>query len=306
MKRAAKAIAKALDDSERVPGPAREHRRDAGPAGPQLRRARRADRAARRRRADRRLPRLLPPARLRLRDPHRRRARRGGRRVRRQGRARAAALPARERLEDPARRQPRPSRQPRARASSATMASRPSSPSRGSTSLPALLETPGPDGHGPDRADVEPRASAARSRPRRAGLRALPRQSVCAGRRRGCPRGPSSVQSKKRGLTQSNAAAVALVAGLDAELALGQRLAGHLDARRSRRSPRRARTCRGRSRPGRPCDAAHVAAAGELILVAVEVPAAASRGSRAARPACRRRCGSAGTRRPVVPRPRCS
>ena len=76
MKRAAKAIARGARRLRALPGAAREHRRDPGAAGARLRRARRAGRPARRRRAGRDLPRLLPPARLRIRDPHPRGARR--------------------------------------------------------------------------------------------------------------------------------------------------------------------------------------------------------------------------------------
>ena len=68
-----------------------------------------------RRQAARPLPGLLPPARLRLRHPHRRRAQRGDRRLRRDRRHRPAALPARERLADAARLEPRPPRPARRR-----------------------------------------------------------------------------------------------------------------------------------------------------------------------------------------------
>ena len=44
------------------------------------------------------------------------------------------------------------------------------------------------------------------------------------------PSGPSSVQSKKRRIDAAVGGAVALVGALDRELAVGQRLAGHLDA----------------------------------------------------------------------------
>ena len=69
-------------------------------------------------------------------------------------RPRPAALPARERLEGPARRQPRPARElgegELGEEGIATFLSEPRF-----EELPALLETPGPDGHGPDRAEVE-------------------------------------------------------------------------------------------------------------------------------------------------------
>ena len=75
MKRAAKAIAAALADSESCPILLENTAGTQGPARPRLRRARRAGRAPRRRRAGRNLSRLLPPARLGVRDPHDRGAR---------------------------------------------------------------------------------------------------------------------------------------------------------------------------------------------------------------------------------------
>ena len=88
------------------------HRRHDRPlargAGGALRRARRSP-------AARRLPRLVPPVRLRLRRHGSGRARRVRERARPRDRARPAALSARERLEDAARLEPRPARQHRRR-----------------------------------------------------------------------------------------------------------------------------------------------------------------------------------------------
>ena len=166
--------------------------------------------AARRRRAGRDLPRLLPPARLRLRDPHRGRAHRGGRRVRRQGRARPAALPARQRLEGPARRQPRPPRERRRGRDRRRRASRPSSPSRGSRSCRPCSRPRAPTGRAPTSPRSTTRAGCA-TRPRRESLRSLPRE-LCGGRRRGCPRGPRRCSRRTR-VDAAMRRAVALVAG---------------------------------------------------------------------------------------------
>ena len=73
-------------------------------------------RAARPAPAARRLPRLVPPLRLRRRRHRRRRARRAARRGRRLGRARPAARAARQRLGRAARVEPRPAREHRRRA----------------------------------------------------------------------------------------------------------------------------------------------------------------------------------------------
>ena len=103
--------------------------------------------------AARRLPRLLPLVGLgRRRDrPHG--ARRGPRGRRRPLRARPGALPARQRRAGRARLEPRPARLDRRgdarRAGSRTFLAHPAF-----QELPAILETPGPDGHGPDAAEV--------------------------------------------------------------------------------------------------------------------------------------------------------
>ena len=90
----------------RLPAAPGEHRRRRRNARAVLRRARAAHRGRRRRRAPRRLPRLLPPARLRIRDPQRRRADADDRRMRRRGGRVADRLAAPQRLPDAARLQP--------------------------------------------------------------------------------------------------------------------------------------------------------------------------------------------------------
>ena len=78
---------------------------------------------------------------------------------RRADRARPPALPARQRLEGRARLEPRPPRVDRRRADRRrglrTFLAHPAF-----QELPAILETPGPDGHGPDAAEVAAAAGA--------------------------------------------------------------------------------------------------------------------------------------------------
>ena len=68
--------------------------------------------------------------------------------------ARAAPLRSRQRLEGAPSGRTATTTPTSGRASSAARVCARSSPSRGSRSLPALIETPGPDGHGPDRKEV--------------------------------------------------------------------------------------------------------------------------------------------------------
>ena len=155
MKRAAKAIAEALADSESCPVLLENTAGTQGPLGRDFDELARAGRAARRRRARRHLPRLAAtcsPRGSRSARPRRSTtvvdefdAKVGLERL---------ALPAPERLEDPARRQPRPPRQPRRGRDRRARARASSSPSRASTQLPTLIETGGDDG-APGRADVE-------------------------------------------------------------------------------------------------------------------------------------------------------
>ena len=130
-----------------VPAAPRGHGGRGRHARPLVRGARAAARGRRRRRAARRLPGLLPPARLRLRRPHRGGARRGARRVRPRHRPRPARLAARQRLGDAARLQPRPPRQPRRRRDRprglAAFLSEPRF-----EGLPCVLEGPGAKGKG--------------------------------------------------------------------------------------------------------------------------------------------------------------
>ncbi len=87
----------------RVSPAPREHRGRGWDAGPDLRGARPAGRADRRRRADRDLPGLLPPVRVRLRHPRPREAGERARRLRRRSGDEAARLAAHQRLRDGAR-----------------------------------------------------------------------------------------------------------------------------------------------------------------------------------------------------------
>ena len=88
------------------------------------------------------------------------------------------------------------------------------------------------------------------------------------------PSGPSSVQSKKRGLTHAKALPGALVGGLDPELALGQRLAGHLDPAEAAGGLGELEHVDVDLGAEDLAQAAHVARPGELVLVAVEEAAA--------------------------------
>ena len=94
--------------------------------------------------APRRLPGLLPPARLRLRRPHAEGLAAVARRARPRGRPGPAPLPAPQRLADAAGLQPRPPRRPSARARSARTAARCSCPSRLRRTCPACSRRPGP------------------------------------------------------------------------------------------------------------------------------------------------------------------
>ena len=109
--------------------------------GRTLRGAARADRPRRRRQAHRRLPRLLPHARQRLRHPRRPRS---SREVvddcDEDRRHRPPALPARERLADPARLEPRPPRAARRGRARRARAARRSSSEPRFEGLPALFE----------------------------------------------------------------------------------------------------------------------------------------------------------------------
>ncbi len=136
-------------------------------------------------RAHRRVPRLLPPARERLRHPHHRRAERGRGRLRPRARARPVALPARERLEGPARREPRPPRGPARRVSSGARAWARSSPSRASRAYPRCSRWPGRTAADPTRirsgspASSAPKAS---RRGRRERLEPVPQVEGVVGR----------------------------------------------------------------------------------------------------------------------------
>ena len=137
-----------------LPDPVREHRRDAGPARPRLRRARDARRRRRRRRSDRRLHRLLPPLRLRLLDRRARGAELGRRRPRRAssawtGCAACTSTTAPSRWAPTATSTPTSARARWGPRGIATFLSEPRF-----EDLPALLETPGPDKHGSDFAEV--------------------------------------------------------------------------------------------------------------------------------------------------------
>ena len=115
IQRAGKVIAAALEESDDCP----LHLEDTAGAGGTLGRSfeelARLIEVAGGPQAARRLPRLLPPARLGLRHPHRGRPGRGAGRVRPGHRARPARLAALQRLREPARLEPRPPREPRRR-----------------------------------------------------------------------------------------------------------------------------------------------------------------------------------------------
>ena len=276
MKRAAKAIAKALGDSDELPAAAREHRRDAGPAGPQLRRARRADRAARRRRADRRLPRLLPPARLRLSRsaPQTRSARWSTNSTPRSGSSAFAACTSTTRRSRSA--ATATITRTSARARSATMGLG-DLPLRAALRGPAgaARDRPGPDGHGPDRAEVDHARQLHASRPSpRGALRSLAASRASAEVEGADASGPCVGAVEEARVDAVECPAVALVGGLDAKLALRQRLAGHLDAAEAAGRLGELEHVEVDLGAEDLRDAAHVAAAGELVLVAVEEPAA--------------------------------
>ena len=114
---------------------------------------------ARRRGAPGRLPGLLPPAGLRLRDPAPCCPRPGARRLRRRRRAAPPGVAASQRQPGAARVQPRPPRPRRARRAGRRAAARPSWPSRASRACRACWRRPVPTATTPTRPSCSARAS---------------------------------------------------------------------------------------------------------------------------------------------------
>ncbi len=200
IKRAGKVIARGAGGERELPAAPREHRGRGRDARALLRGARRAARGVGRRRPPRRLPGLLPPARLGLRHPHGRGALGGARRLRRARRPGPPRLAAPQRL---ARRRwaPTATATPTsARASSAPTAARCSSPSRASTACRASRDARA----GQARADAGAGAARQGPAPARAGEAAAsggarrPRRPAAAPRyTSGGPRPPASTARRR-------------------------------------------------------------------------------------------------------------
>ncbi len=130
-----------------------------------------------------RVPGLLPPARLRLRHPHRRGADRDARRVRRGRRAGRLALAAPQRLADAAGLQPRPARRYSARASSARRGCAAFLSEPRFEELPCVLETGARRQGRPRRSSSASSCASAARRRASAGRRARPASARVACRR---------------------------------------------------------------------------------------------------------------------------
>ena len=210
-----------------------------------------------RRRAPGAVPGLLPPVRLGLRHPHRGGADRRARRVRREGRAgrasaRCTSTTRRRRWAPTATATPTS-----ARASSARRAAPSSSPSRASTELPCVLETPGPERTGPSKQEItltrrlrQSRHASAKLAPTPCGYTGSPQDSSppvpCGG-----VAPPSRAQTKQRrppapGPAVERGVARATVAdrpprGVDLCSCIGQRPVRRLRRGHGRTAHRRAR-----------------------------------------------------------------